>query len=181
MINICNGINKNGRRCKNKIKNNKYCWKHFNQEGYYNNKNGKINIIPNEIYIIIYSFLEFNDKINFSNTNRRSYIIFKDIIKSTNINLLLDKNIKSSYYIKNYLEKHKINIFMNLNYDNNYLRGLEEIDYKFKYNKKEIIIYKNHIYENNNKEIFFGFETKKLKCVDDEIKVIADLLKKIKI
>lgn len=70
---------------------------------------------------------------------------------------------------------------MNLDYNKSYFKGLEEIDYKITYNKKEIIIYKNHIYENNGKNINFGFETKKLKCIDEEIKSINDLLEKLKI
>jgi hypothetical protein len=81
-----------------------------------------------------------------------------------------------------YLEDNKIHVSMNLNYSNNYHKSLDEIDYKITYQKKEIVIYKNHIYENNiNKNINFGFETKKLKCIDDEINTISDLLKKLNI
>ncbi len=183
MINICNGINKNGEKCKNRIKNNNYCWLHIKylKKVIKSNKYNKIDNIPNEIYIIIYEYLDFNDKICFSNVNKRSYIIFKSIIENTDISLLLNKDIKASYYIKNYLENNKINIFMNLDYNKRYIKGLEEIDYKITYNKKEIIIYKKHIYENNGKNINFGFEAKKLKCIDKEINSINDLLKKIEL
>lgn len=182
MINICNGINKNGKKCKNRVKNNNYCWQHIMYSKKTNkNINNKIDNIPNEIYIIIYDYLDFNDKISFSNVNKRSYIVFKSIIENNSIGLLLNKDIKASYYIKKYLENNKINIFMNLDYNKSYFKGLEEIDYKITYNKKEIIIYKNHIYENNGKNINFGFETKKLKCIDEEIKSINDLLEKLEI
>lgn len=130
--------------------------------------------------MIIYEYLEFNDKINFSKINKRSYIIFKNSIKNNSIKNLLNKDINASYYIKNYLENNNLHVFINLNHNINYYKGLEEIDFKVKNGKKEIILYKGHIYENNcNKEINFGFETRKLKCIDNEIKLI--LLDKIKI
>jgi hypothetical protein len=179
MIYICNGIKQNGEKCKNKTKNNKLCWRHNK-----NNiaKNNRINIIPNEIYLIIYEYLDFNDKINFSKINRKSYIIFKSTIQKYNVKCLLNKDIKASYYIKKYLEDNEIYVFMNLNYNNSYYKGLEEIDFKISNDKKEIIIYKNHIYENTcNRKVNFGFETKKLKCIDDEINIISDLLDKINI
>lgn len=94
---LCKGINKNGSNCKNKIKNNNFCWRH--------DKNKNIDIIikkhnifhdvPNEIYIIIYDYLDFNDKINFSRTNRKSYFIFKSIIKDINIKILFSRDIKT--------------------------------------------------------------------------------------
>jgi hypothetical protein len=181
MIYICNGINKNGVNCKNKTKNNKLCWRHKKNNKTITEKGNCINVIPNEIYMIIYEYLEFNDKINFSKANKRSYIIFKNSIKNNSVKYLLNKDIKASYYIKNYLENNKLHVFMNLNYNNNYYKGLEEIDFKVTNGKKEIILYKNHIYENNcNKKINFGFETKKLKCIDDKIKLISDLLIKLK-
>jgi hypothetical protein len=181
MIYICKGINKNGENCKNKTINNNFCWRHGKKKSNIKN-DGRINNIPNEIYMIIYEYLDFNDKINFSRTNRKSYITFKNTIRDTNIKVLLNKDIKASYYIKKYLEDNKIEVFINLNHNNNYYKGLEEIDYKITYDKKEIIIYNNHIYENNlNKKVNFGFETKILKCIDDEIKLINDLLEKIKI
>lgn len=176
MINTCSGINKKGQKCKNKVKNVNYCWLHTKS-----NKNNKIDSIPNEIYIIIYDYLEFNDKINLSSVNRRSYTLFKKIIEDCNIRLLLNKDIKASYYIKKYLENKKVNVYMNLDYNKTYFKGLEEIDYKISYNKKEIIIYKKHIYENNGKNINFGFETKRLKCIDEEIEFINDLLEKLKL
>lgn len=181
MTNICYGINKNGEKCKNKIKNNGFCWRHNKNKEKNIEINSGINSIPNEIYMIIYDYLDFNDKINFSRTNKKSYIIFKRIIQNTNIKILLNKDIKTSNYIKKYLEDNKLHVFMNLN-NNSYYKGLEEIDYKITYYKKEIIIYKNNIYENNfNRKINFGFETKRLKCIDDEINTISDLLEKIKI
>lgn len=179
----CNGINKNGKKCKNKIKNknNTYCWKHITYN-YDNFDHGKINYFPNELYIIIYEYLDFKDKIQLSKTNKRFYIIFRTIIiQNTNINILLDKDIMASYYIKNYFENNKIDVLMNLNYNNYYFKGIEEIDYKITYNKKEIIIYKKNIYENSGRRINFGFETKKLKCINNEIKLINDLIKKLKI
>lgn len=179
MIYVCNGINKNGTNCKNKAKINELCWRHNKKN---TEKNNRINLIPNEIYMIIYNYLDFNDKINFSKINKRSYIIFKSTIQNYSVKHLLNKDIKASYYIKKYLEDNKIYVFMNLNYNDSYYKGLEEIDFKISNNKKEIIIYKNHIYENNhNRKINFGFETKKLRCIDDEIKLISDLLDKIKI
>lgn len=179
MINICSGINKNGTSCKNKTKNNGLCWRHNNKNN--TEKNNRIDNIPNEIYMIICEYLDFNDKINFSRTNKKSYITFKNTIQNNSIRYLLNKDIKTSYYIKKYLEDNEIYVFMNLN-NNNYYKGLEEIDFKITKGKKEIIIYKNHIYENNfDKKIIFGFETKRLKCIDDEIKSISDLLDKIKI
>lgn len=182
MINICNGFNKNGEKCKNKIKNNNFCWRHNKYKKCVIKSYSKFSSMPNEIYMIIYEYLDFNDKINFSRINRNLYIIFKNIIQNTNIKILCNKNIKSSNYIMKYLENNKIYVFMNLNYNNNYYKGLDEIDYRMIYQKKEIVIYKNHIYENNNnKNINFGFETKKLKCIDDEINTISDLLKKFKI
>lgn len=182
MINICNGFNKNGEKCKNKIKINEFCWRHDKNKKYIIRSYRKMNSIPNEIYMIIYEYLDFNDKVNFSRTNRNLYIIFKNIIQNTDIKILYNKNIKSSNYIMKYLEDNKINISMNLNYNNNYYKGLDEIDYKITCQKKEIVIYKNHIYENNiNKNINFGFETKKLKCIDDELNTISDLFQKFKI
>lgn len=179
MIYVCNGINKNGTNCKNKTKNNELCWRHNKK---HIEKINIINTIPNEIYMIIYEYLDFKDKINFSKTNKRSYITFKNTMQNYSIKYLLNKDIKASYYIKKYLEDNKIYVFMNLNYNDNYYKGLEEIDFKISKGKKEIIIYKNHIYENIcNRKINFGFETKKLKCIDDEIKLISDLLDKIKI
>lgn len=181
MTYICKGINKNNSNCKNKTKNT-FCWRHDKNKEINEKKYSIFDNLPNEIYMIIYQYLDFNDKINFSKTHRKSYIVFKNIIKNTNINVLLNKDIKASHYIKKYLEDNKIEVFINLNNNNNYYKGLEEIDYKITYNKKEFIIYNNHIYENNlNKKINFGFETKKLKCIDDEINLINDLLEKIKI
>jgi hypothetical protein len=180
MINICNGLNKNGKKCKNRIKNNEYCWIHIKylKKGKDSKNKNKIDNIPNEIYMIIYEYLDFNNRISFSNVNKRSYIIFKSIIKNSNITLLLDKDIKASHYIRNYLKNQEMDIFINLDYNKSYFKGLEEIDYKITFNKKEIVVYKNHIYENNNKSINFGFETKKLKCIDNEINSISDLLEK---
>lgn len=38
------------------------------------------------------------------------------------------------------------------------------------------------IYENNiGKEIHFGFETQRLICIDDNIKIINDLFKKLNV
>lgn len=83
--------------------------------------------------------------------------------------------------MKKYLEDNKIEFSINLN-NNNYYRGLEEINCKVKFDEKEIIIYNNHIYENNlNKKITFGFETKKLECIDNKINLIKDLLEKLDI
>lgn len=176
---ICNGITKNGKKCRNKIKNNNmYCWKHIQHNKINYEKMGNL---PNEIYIIIYEYLDFKDKIQFSNTNKKLYIIFRNIIKNTNINILLNKDIAASYYIKKFLKNNDINISMNLNHNNYYFKGIEEVDYKLTYNKKEIIIYKKNIYENINKKINFGFETKKLKCINDEIKLINDLIERLKI
>lgn len=163
-----------------RIKNNEYCWihiKYLKKEKDSNNKS-KLDNIPNEIYIIIYEYLNFNNRISFSNVNKRSYIIFKSIINKSDINLLLDKDIKTSHYIRNYLKNEKMEIFINLEYNKCHFKGLEEIDYKISFNKKEIVIYKNHIYENNGKSINFGFETKKLKCIDNEINSISDILEK---
>lgn len=126
MINICNGFNKNGEKCKNKIKINEFCWRHNKNKKYIIRSYRKMNSIPNEIYMIIYEYLDFNDKVNFSRTNRNLYIIFKNIIQNTDIKILYNKNIKSSNYVMKYLEDNKINISMNLNYNNNYYKGLSK-------------------------------------------------------
>lgn len=173
----CNGINKNGLSCKNIAKHNKYCWRHSKKSSI----NSYLYELPTEIFIKIYNFLHFKDQIKLSNINKKAYNIFRNlIIKNTDINLLLNKDITASYYFKKYFENNKINTFMNINYYNNIY--IKEIDYRITYKNKSIIIYDNHLYENiKNKEINFGFETKELKCIDNEIETINDLLKSLNI
>ena len=67
--------------CKNKTKNNKLCWRHKKNNKTITEKGNCINVIPNEIYMIIYEYLEFNDKIEIKIWNETEWENLTSILK----------------------------------------------------------------------------------------------------
>jgi hypothetical protein len=60
-----------------------------------------MNKIPTEIYIIIFEYLEFKDKLNFSIINKKAYISFKNVIKKIKSKSLYEDKELLKYIILN--------------------------------------------------------------------------------